>query len=156
MSNKKTVTVTYASSDPAKPTFAPGGTTDLNKGDTITVHLAGNFPDNSKINKVIIYNNKVVNGVDTKDWDSVVGSWTADHGNDSGLDNKFKCSADSSTTIKIEDIEDSDDDVKYWYSAFGPVGGTTTTWKIDPELINKGKPGATIYVEPRTQERVES
>ena len=42
--------------------------------------------------------------------------------------------------ILIVDIEDNKHDVRYWYSAFGKIGGAKKSieWSIDPDVINKG------------------
>ncbi len=139
MGNMKTVTVTYSASEPTNPSFAPKSSTELNFGDTVTIKLAGNFPADSTIDKIEIVHNMVDGVEDKKDTNSPLGSWTAASGNGPGLNGFFSCSDDSSTQVKIEDTEITDDDDKYWYSASGAIGGTSSRWSIDPELINKGK-----------------
>ncbi|MCZ6836223.1 MAG: hypothetical protein O7G85_10650 [Planctomycetota bacterium] len=113
--------------------------TPLYMGDTITIKLAGNFPKDSSITKITIYNNTIVDNEDAKDVNSEVGHWTDEDENSSGLDDIYYCEAKTKHKVTIEDIEDRDDDVKYWYAASGLVGGTSDTWRIDPELINKGR-----------------
>ena len=120
------------------PGFSPAaGVTNLNEDDTVTISLSG-FPAGSSISTVKFFANSVVNGVDTKDTSDNFGTWTRTGGNNSGLSNIYSCSSSSFLNVEIEDKEDSDDDDKHWYSLDGVVGTTTTTWSVDPELINKG------------------
>ncbi len=133
MTHKKTVTVTYSSKDPTNPKFAPPGLTRLHKNETILIKLAGKFPDDSTIDTIDFDNNTIIDGKDSKNTNSPLGSWTASGGNDPKLDGYYCCSADSPTQVTIKDIEDNEDDDKFWYSASGSLGGSTTDrWNIDP------------------------
>lgn len=136
----KIVTVTYSSTDPMNPTYAPHGLTRLHKNETILIKLAGNFSEDSTIDTIDFDNNTIIDRKDSKNTNSPLGSWTASGGNGPGLNGIYCCSADSPTQVTIEDIQDNEDDDKFWYSASGKIGGTKETWSIDPELINKGRP----------------
>ena len=143
MANKTTVKVTYSANNPTKPNHdAPTNPhqTELNKGDTITIKL-NKFPPNSTIDKIDIYNSRVINGEHRKNRSSLLGSWTRSRGNGKGLKGFFLCFVDyKKSRVVIVDTEDNkkDDDHKYWYSVSGSLGDTQKTWSIDPEVDNKG------------------
>ncbi len=140
MTHVKIVTVTYSSTDPTNPKYAPPGLTRLHQNETILIKLAGNFPDDSTIDTIDFDNNTIIDGKDSKDTNSPLGSWTASGGNGPGLNGIYCFYADSPTLVTIENIQDNEDDDKFWYSASGKIGNTKDTWSIDPELINKGRP----------------
>ena len=118
------------------PKFDPAaGTHALNPDDTITIEITG-FPEKSRILEVDFYHNKTVNGVDQKDHTRSAGSWTASSGS-SGVLKAYSVTANSATQIVITDIEHPQNEDKYWYSVEGIRPPDTTTWRVDPELINK-------------------
>lgn len=127
------VTVSYNN---GSPTIDQDGTLSLNYGDTVSLSLLG-FPQASAISSVGFFENEVVRGVDQKSATSV-GDWSIEGGNSSNL-TVYSCTGDDDGGVVIEDIENKDDDDKYWYgiSIDGPGG----PWGVDPELINKGKGG---------------
>lgn len=137
MTHIKTVKVIFKPKKPTNPTYTPTGVTRLYKGDTIMIELK-NFPPKSTIEKIDINNNRVISGKNSKDTDSLLGSWTAKGGNTPKLRGYYICAVGSTNQVIIVDTEDNDDDVRYWYSASGKIGGMKETWSIDPELINKG------------------
>ncbi|MCH7571316.1 MAG: hypothetical protein IH891_00210 [Planctomycetes bacterium] len=132
-------TVTYSSKNQTKPKYSPTKETRLYKGDTLTIKL-NKFPPNSTIEMIRFDYEKAIKGKHKKDIASPLGSWTARSGNSSGLNGHYLCAADSAKqSIIIVNIEDNEDDERYWFSASGTIGGTKKTWSIDPEVINKGR-----------------
>lgn len=140
MSHMKTVSIIYKKNKPTNPTFAKTGVTKLHKGDTIMIELE-DFPTGSTIEKIEFNHNRVISGKNSKDTESLLGSWTCKGGNTKKLREYYICAVGSKNQVIIVDTEDNDDDVRYWYSASGKVKvkDTEMTWSIDPELINKGR-----------------
>ena len=136
----KTYKVQYKSNDPSNPKFKNSGKSSMKVNDWIEIELNDAWPPDSTINSISFYHNTVVDGHDQKDESNPLGFWTSEKGNGLGLAGKFSCSAESNTLVKVSDIETLGEgsEIKYWFAVAGTIGSTSSTWSVDPELINKG------------------
>jgi hypothetical protein len=113
-----------------QPRWSPQPQTkSLNKDDWFDVK-GTNFPAECAIQAVQFFNDQAKT--------QTVGTWNRETGPSSGLTGKFSLAAQSTTDVRITDVEDTDADDPYWFSVV-IEGPNSQEWALDPEIINKKK-----------------